>query len=214
LFAIFDLPVSGAYHLVLGIAGVLNPALAIALFTIGVRLLLHPLARAAARGERERAALAPKVRALQDKHGKNRERLARELTALHRAEGTSMFAGCLPMLVQLPFFIVMYRLFSVAVVAGQPNALLARTLFGTPLGARAALSPVFFVLVAALAVVAWCSVRLMRRTAAPEVPGAKLMRLLPYGSVLAATFIPLAAGIYLLATTAWATAERAYLRRA
>ena len=213
LFAIFDVPVAGAYHLVLGIAGVLNPALAIVLFTIGVRLLLHPLARAAARGERARAGLAPKVRALQEKYGKNRERLQRELAALHRAEGTSMFAGCLPVLVQIPFFIVMYRMFSVPVAAGEPNALLARTLFGTPLGAHASLSPVFFGLVAALAVVAWCSARLMKRTAGPEVPGANLLRLLPYGSALAALVIPLAAGIYLLTTTAWATAERAYLRR-
>ena len=70
MFGIFDVPVAGAYHVVLPIAGVMNPALTIVLFTIAVRLMLHPLARAAVRGERERAALAPKIRALQEKHGK------------------------------------------------------------------------------------------------------------------------------------------------
>jgi len=206
LFGVFDVPVAGAYHVVLGIAGAMNPALAIVLFTIMVRLALHPLARAAARGERRRAELAPKIRALQEKYGKNRERLARELAALQREEGASMFAGCLPMLVQLPFFFVMYRLFSATTVAGEPNGLLARTIFGSPLGMHAAVTPVFAVLVVALAVVAWWSTRLTKA----EVPA--LVRVLPYGSVLAALVIPLAAGIYLLATTAWATAERAYLR--
>jgi YidC/Oxa1 family membrane protein insertase len=213
LFGIFDVPVAGAYHVVLSIAGVLNPALAIVLFTVGVRLMLHPLARAAVRGERERAALAPKVKALQQKYRKNRERLQRELAALHRDEGASMFAGCLPTLVQIPFFIVMYRLFTTGVVSGVPNGLLARTLFGTPLGAHASVNPVFAVLLVGLAVVAWCSVRMTRGAASPEVPGARLIRLLPFGSVLAALVIPLAAGIYLLTTTAWATAERAVLRR-
>lgn len=208
MFAVFDVPVAGAYHVVLLVAGVLHPALAIVLFTIAVRLLLHPLARAAARGERERAALAPKIRALQDKYGSNRERLGRELAALHQKEGAALFAGCLPMLVQIPFFIVMYRLFSTGTVAGGANDLLARTLFGTQLAAHASLTPVFLVLIAALAGVAWCSTRLTR-----DVPGPAVLRLLPYGSVLAALVIPLASGIYLLTTTAWATAERAYLRR-
>jgi hypothetical protein len=68
--------------------------------------------------------------------------------------------------------------------------------FGTPLGAHVSFDPVFLVLLAALAVVVWYSVRLMK-----EVPG--FVRLLPYGSLLGAAVIPLAAGIYLLTTTAW-----------
>jgi YidC/Oxa1 family membrane protein insertase len=150
---------------------------------------------------------------LQAKYGNNRERLGQEIAKLQRESGTSLFAGCLPMLLQIPFFIVMFRLFSTGTVAGHPNELLARELFGAPLGLRwsaAPADPVFLVLFAALAVVAWCSARLMRQTAA-EAPA--LLRLLPYGSIVAATVLPLAAGVYLVTTTAWATAERAYLRR-
>jgi hypothetical protein len=44
------------------------------------------------------------------------------------------------------------------------------------------------------------------------VPG-WLTRLLPYTTVVIAAIVPLAAGIYLLTTTAWTTAERALLRR-
>jgi YidC/Oxa1 family membrane protein insertase len=41
-----------------------------------------------------------------------------------------------------------------------------------------------------------------------------LARVLPYFTVVVAAFVPLAAGVYLLATTAWTLAERAFVRRA
>ena len=41
----------------------------------------------------------------------------------------------------------------------------------------------------------------------------RIMPLLPYGSVLAAAVLPLAAGLYLLVSTAWAAGERAFLHR-
>jgi YidC/Oxa1 family membrane protein insertase len=222
MYGFLDVPVAGAYHLIhwllaaTAFTGPLSTALAIVGFTLSVRLLLHPFARSAARGERARAALMPEIKALQAKHGRDRERLAAEMTQLQRESGTSMFVGCLPMLAQLPFFMVMYRLFTTATVGGEPNSLLGATLLGTPLGAHGlAGSPLVFVIAAGLAVVAWFSVRWQdsHRDATAEVPGAKLMRLLPYGTVLATLVVPQAAGIYLLTTTAWSAAERALLRR-
>ncbi|WP_244170545.1 hypothetical protein [Amycolatopsis tolypomycina] len=68
-----------------------------------------------------------------------------------------------------------------------------------------------FVIAAGLAVVAWFSVRLQPATGG--VPGGKLVRLLPDGTVLATLVLPQAAGIYLLTTTAWSATERALLRR-
>ena len=216
MFGFLDVPVEGAYHLIHVLTGPLSTALAIVVFTLGVRLLLHPLARSAARGERARAALLPEIRALQQKHGRDRERLAVEMTKLQQESGTSLFVGCLPMLLQLPFFTVMYRLFTTASIGGEPNSLLGATLFGTPLGAHGlAGSPLVFVVAAGLAVVAWCSVRWQdrHRDTAAEAPGGKWLRLLPYGTVLATLVVPQAAGIYLLTTTAWSAAERALLRR-
>ncbi|VVJ15956.1 Membrane protein SCO2851 [Amycolatopsis camponoti] len=214
MFGFLDVPVEGAYHLIHAFTGPLSPALAIVLFTLAVRLLLHPLARSAVRGERARAALMPEVRALRAKHGQDREWLAAEMTKLQRESGASLFAGCLPMLLQLPFFMVMYRLFTTPTVGGEPNSLLGATLFGTPLGAHGlAGSPLVFVIAAGLAVVACFSVRLQSRGAEADVPGGRLLRFLPYGTVLATLVIPQAAGIYLLTTTAWTAAERALLRR-
>ncbi len=222
MYGFLDVPVAGAYHLIhwllaaTAFTGPLSTVLAIVLFTLSVRLLLHPLARSAVRGERARTALLPEIRALREKHGRDRERLAAEMTKLQQESGTSLFVGCLPMLLQLPFFMVMYRLFTTATIGGEPNSLLGATLLGTPLGAHGlAGSPLVFVIAAGLAVVAWFSVRWQdrHRDTTTDVPGGKLLRLLPYGTVLATLVVPQAAGIYLLTTTAWSAAERALLRR-
>jgi len=63
-----------------------------------------------------------------------------------------------------------------------------------------------------------------RRGAAPSAPAAQggaaaslpaaLARVLPYFTVVVAAFLPLAAGVYLLTTTAWTLAERVLVQRA
>jgi YidC/Oxa1 family membrane protein insertase len=121
-----------------------------------------------------------------------------------------MFAGCLPALAQIPFVTVMYRLFTSTAVGGHANALLGGTVFGAPLGGHffAALAAgnvaVFLGLFVLLGALAWYS----SRWQAKQAQGPALVRLLPYGTVLMASVIPLAAGIYLLVTNAWTVAER------
>jgi YidC/Oxa1 family membrane protein insertase len=178
-----------------------------------VRLLLHPLARAAVRGEKARAALAPDVQKLRKRYARDPQRLQRETLELYRRSGTSMFAGCLPMLAQMPFFTVLFRLSTADTVNGAPNDLLGHTLFGAPLGGHfwTSFSPVFFGLFAAMAVVAWFSARLQSRLATTQAPA--FLKFLPYGTVAAATVVPLAAGLYLFTSTAWTVAERTLLHR-
>ncbi|GAA2689668.1 YidC/Oxa1 family membrane protein insertase [Streptomyces aculeolatus] len=106
-------------------------AVAIIVFTLCVRLALHPLARAAARGERVRRDLAPQVAEIQRKHRSDPERLRRALTETYADAGASPLAGCGPMVLQIPVFMVMYRLFT-----GHDHALLTHTLLGAPLGGR------------------------------------------------------------------------------
>ncbi|MCP2165004.1 YidC/Oxa1 family membrane protein insertase [Goodfellowiella coeruleoviolacea] len=239
MFGFLDVPVSGAYHLVSWLASITRPlagefatTLAIVLFTAGVRLLLLPLSRAAVRGERARASLAPQLRELRERHRDDPQRLQQEVLALHQRSGTSLFAGCLPMLAQLPFFTVLYRLFSSSSIGAAPNGLLDHALFGAPLGAHwldvlgapsgfwPAGGAVFLGLFALLAVVAWCSSRWQARQAllagtpaGPGVPAGWLVRVLPFGTLLGAAVLPLAAGVYLLTSTTWAVIERAVLRR-
>lgn len=134
-----------AYALLMGLTDLLEPlagssaaALAIVLVTLAVRAALIPVGIAQAKAERTRARLAPRLAELQRTHKSNPERLQREMMALYAEEGTSPFAGCLPMLVQIPVVGVIYALFILPVIAGHPNELLTHTLFGVPLGSSLA----------------------------------------------------------------------------
>jgi YidC/Oxa1 family membrane protein insertase len=227
--SLFDVPVGAAYHLVSALAGILAPlpgglaaAAAIIVFTMAVRLLVLPLSYYALRGEQARTRLAPQVQELRKHHAHEPQRLQRELSALYRAEGTGMFAGCLPALLQIPFFSVVYRLFVSHRISGRPNALLGHRLLGAPLGAHwlggpgpfSAQGAVFAVLFVLLTLVAVLSLRAVRQIPQSEKLVAALGRLMPFGTVLMAAVLPFAAGLYLLTTTAWTVTERTILRRA
>ncbi|MFC8719111.1 membrane protein insertase YidC [Kitasatospora sp. NPDC057198] len=210
VLSVLDPAVRLAHAAVAALATAVPTAVAIVLFTLAVRAALHPLARSAARAERARARLAPEVARLRERHAKDPARLNRELLALHRAEGTGPFAGLLPALLQAPFFSVMYRLFTTA-----PGHLLDATLAGVPLAARplAAHTPaqfaVFAALEAALLALAWSGARRAKHAPVPTGP----LRWLAFGTPLFALLLPLAGGLYLLASTAWTAAERWYLHR-
>ncbi|WP_431920641.1 YidC/Oxa1 family membrane protein insertase [Nonomuraea jabiensis] len=193
-----------------------SAALGIVLFTLAVRLLLLPLNVRQSRTMKIRQRLAPKLRELQKRHARNPERLAKETSALFAKEGTSPFAGFLPMLVQFPFMWLMFR------VATHPTALAGHTLFGAPLGQQVAgvvanfglvSAPVlvFALVIALVAVVAWFSARNIEVSEDQPEWLKRLLPWMPYGSVLATLVLPLAAGLYLLVSMAWATTERAVL---
>ena len=240
MFSVLGVAVGAAYHVVSAYIQVLAPVTgslatvaAIIAFTMTVRLLLLPLSLSAARGQASQARLLPQVADLQKRYAGHPDRLRIELSALYQRENVSALAGCLPALLQLPFFSVMYRLFLDRTVNGGPNGLLSHRLLGAPLGSHwltgagplSAQGAVFLGLLGLIAVVAWFSARTARRAAAPagaaQAAGAprsaaaagRLIRVLPYLTVVIAAVVPLAAGIYLLTTTAWTTAERALLRR-
>jgi YidC/Oxa1 family membrane protein insertase len=241
MFALFDAAVLAGYHVLTSVISVLSPlagslagAAAIVAVTIALRVALLPLSYYAVRGQAAQARLLPQLAELQRKHKNQPERLRREMTAVQQREGTSLFAGVLPLLAQWPFFSVLYRLFLTPVISGHPNALLSDQLLGVPLGSRwlagagpfSAHGAVFLGLFALLALVSWAAMRLARRfTAAAGTPGAVgaaarpggavggLTRVLPYLTIVIAAFVPLAAGLYLLTTTAWTAAERTVLMR-
>ncbi|PBC82605.1 MULTISPECIES: membrane protein insertase YidC [unclassified Streptomyces] len=208
-------------------------AAAIVSCTLGVRAALHPLARAAARGERARTALAPQLAALQRKHKGHPERLQKATSELYAETGSSPLAGCLPTLLQLPVFFVMYHLFSTG-----GGGLLHHTLLGAPLGghwsqALADGGPfgpqgrVYLALFALIAAVATWNFRRARATmakapqpaagAGAALPGtasmAKVMPLLSFGMLITVAVVPLAAGLYTVTTTIWTACERALLHR-
>lgn len=212
-----------------------GPAVAIVCFTAGVRLCLHPLNRAQMRAQAEaksaREALAPKIEKLKRTYKNDPRGLQRETLELYRANNVKLAPGMLQGLVQLPVFLVVYRLFVTPTIAGRHNALLADKLFGVGLGwhladvlregadaggsAVIAHVAVFAVLIAVVALIAaWSSARMRKAPVAtitsdaPAAGTAKLVALLPFGTVLSVAILPLASGIYLATTTLWTLVER------
>jgi YidC/Oxa1 family membrane protein insertase len=183
----FGVPVDAVYHLVSGMTGFLTPVLggvaavaAIILLTVAVRAILMPLSFRAMRGQAVQARLAPQLQALRTRYAKQPERLQREMTALYRREGTSLFAGITPLLLQWPLLSVVYILFRSPQVAGKPNLLLSHDLFGVPLGmhwlsgagAASLQGLVFLGVFAALAALCWLSARLGRLMTAAQAAAA------------------------------------------
>jgi YidC/Oxa1 family membrane protein insertase len=83
---------------------------AIILFTVAIRLVLLPLSVKQFRSMQAMGAVAPKLRAIQQKYKGNRQKMVEEQQKLYREEGVNPLAGCWPMLLQLP---VLFALFSV-----------------------------------------------------------------------------------------------------
>lgn len=202
-------------------------AAAIVLVTILVRAALIPTGIAQAKAEQVRARLAPRLRDLQNEHGKNPERLQRETMQLYRDENTSPFAGCLPVLIQAPIVGVLYALFLHPTIAGHPNALLTETVSGVPLGSSligalstqdAASALVCGVVVAVIALAGEATRRAFRVTTpvgGTGMPAAAVGMLgaLQFVTAVAAVFVPLAAGLYLAVTVTWTLGQRLVLRR-
>ncbi|MBY9074181.1 membrane protein insertase YidC [Nocardioides sp. WL0053] len=85
-------------------------ALSIVGLTLVIRAALIPLFVKQIKSSRNMQLLQPKVKELQKKYGHDRERLSRETMALYKETGTNPFASCLPILLQMPIFLALFRL--------------------------------------------------------------------------------------------------------
>ena len=139
----------------LGMAGGPGPAwvLAIVGMTIIVRALMIPLFNKQIRSQRVIQRLQPEMQKIQAKYkGKkdqiSQQRMQQEITALYRSHGTSPFASCLPMFIQMPIFFALYQVlwnikglsdgsYARAALGGINQArateLAGSTIFGAPL---------------------------------------------------------------------------------
>ncbi|MFD5213286.1 YidC/Oxa1 family membrane protein insertase [Microbacterium sp. NPDC058345] len=234
-FPPLTLLLDGAYRALLSLSQLLEPlaggasaALAVMLVTLLVRALLIPVGVSQAKAEQMRARLAPRLRELQKRHGKDAERLQRETLQLYRSENASPLAGCLPLLVQAAVVGILYTLFLRPEIAGHANELLAHDLLGAPLGTSLlsaigggidlATGLVWGAVLLVILVVAEITRRFFRPQVPDEGPLAApgmlgVLNALHYLTAAFAVIVPLAAALYLVVTVTWTLVQRVLLRR-
>src|SRR6187200_2611879 len=122
-----------AFHSLFG--GIFGPdtgvawVLSIVGLTLVIRIALIPLFVKQIKSSRNMQLIQPKVRELQKKYGHDREKLGQETMKLYRDSGTNPFASCLPIILQMPIFLALFRLIDQAVKnPDDPKGLMTVTL--------------------------------------------------------------------------------------
>ena len=106
-----------------------NSAVAIALLTLSIMILLLPLTLKGTRSMLAMQKLQPELKKIQSKYKDDRQKLNEEMMAFYKENNINPVSGCLPLLLQMPVFIILYRtLFQ----------LLNRAPYGYDMGAAAA----------------------------------------------------------------------------
>ena len=113
--AIFD-PVKRFFGMILGFFNSItgNYILSIALFALVVQVLLIPFAIKQQKNSIKQARLAPKIAAIRKRYAgrddqKTKQKIQQETMDLYQQEGFNPAGGCLPLLIQMPIILLLYR---------------------------------------------------------------------------------------------------------
>ena len=85
-----------------------NWGLAIILVTLLIKLLFYPLTEASGKSMAKMRKVQPRIKAIQDRHKDDKQAQSQAMMELYKKEKVNPMAGCLPMLIQIPFFIAFY----------------------------------------------------------------------------------------------------------
>ena len=211
---------------------------AIILLTIGVRVLLLPLAIKQTRSMRAMQSLQPKIKEIQKKYKADKELLRKdpeqykakrqkmneEMTALYREEGVNPAGGCLPLLLQAPIFFALFR-----VLQSFPDLRDAPFYFLTPNGSaigdaahglgatvREAGIPGYLLIVLMAATMFWSQRQMMARTAANADPAQMqqqkiMLYVMPVFLAFISLNFPLGVLLYWVTTNFWQVGQQAVI---
>jgi YidC/Oxa1 family membrane protein insertase len=166
-----------------------NWGFAIIIVTIMIKLVFYKLTAMSGRSMAKMRKIAPRMKALQERHKDDRQALSQAMMDLYKKEKVNPAAGCLPILIQMPFFFAFYWMLVESVEMRQaPFALWIQDL--------SARDP-FFVLPALMAAAMYFQTRLS--PAPPDPVQARMMQIMPL--VFAAFLVVFPAGLVLYQLT-------------
>ena len=92
-----------------------NFGIAIILITACIRLAFFPLANYSFRSMAKMKVLQPEMTRLKELHKEDKMKLQQEMMALYKKEKVNPVSGCLPILIQIPFFFAIYKMLFVTI---------------------------------------------------------------------------------------------------
>ena len=87
---------------------VANWGVAIILVTVLIKILFYKLTQSSGRSMAKMRELQPRMQALQERYKDDRQALSQQMMELYKREKVNPAAGCLPILIQMPFFLAFY----------------------------------------------------------------------------------------------------------
>ena len=181
-----------------------NFGVAIICLTVIVRAILFPVAQRQFASMAAMRKVQPKMKALQERHKEDKPRLQQEMMKLYQEEKINPLGGCLPIFIQFPIFIALYKVLSLSIEMrhrpfvlwiqdlSAPDPLTPVNLFGVlPFNPPPMLH--LGLLAILLGVTMWATMKLSPQTMDPQQQ--QVMQFMPWMMML--FFAPLAAGLQL-----------------
>lgn len=107
-FHVIANPLMMFLNAIYGVTG--NYGIAIILLTTVIKGVFWPLSARSFKSMQRMKELQPKMQRLKEKYGKDKERMNMEVMQLYKTHKVNPLGGCLPMLVQIPFFFALYKI--------------------------------------------------------------------------------------------------------
>ncbi|ECD3968821.1 membrane protein insertase YidC, partial [Salmonella enterica subsp. enterica] len=85
-----------------------NWGFSIIIITFIVRGIMYPLTKAQYTSMAKMRMLQPKIQAMRERLGDDKQRISQEMMALYKAEKVNPLGGCFPLLIQMPIFLALY----------------------------------------------------------------------------------------------------------
>ena len=171
--------------------------------TLLIKLLFYKLTETSGRSMAKMRKLAPRMKSLQDRYKDDREALSRAMMDLYKREKVNPAAGCLPMLIQIPFFIAFYWVLLESVEMRQAPFML----WITDLSTR---DP-YFILPLLMGAAMYFQQKL--NPAPPDPVQAKVMQFLPVMFTVFFAFFPAGLVLYWLTNSVLSIAQQWNINR-
>jgi YidC/Oxa1 family membrane protein insertase len=175
-----------------------NWGFAIIIVTIMIKAAFYKLTAMSGRSMAKMRKIGPRMKALQERYKDDRQALSQAMMELYKREKVNPAAGCLPILIQMPFFFAFYWMLVESVELRQaPFALWIDDL--------SAPDP-FYVLPALMAAAMWFQTRLS--PAPPDPIQARMMQIMPLVFAALLVFFPVGLVLYQVTNTVLSIAQQ------